>query len=281
MTDPDLRAIHLEVLRDRELAGTLTPEDRARLEAHVAADPASRLERHLAADAARAAASRDPETLWSAIEAELHPAAAPRPSYAWARAAAVLLAATMVGGSVAAAATIPWVREWVLSAAPVEPESPPRAAPAPPIEVPIADAPETAELDTEPEAERPARARPDARTLYRLANEARNGGDREGAVQLYRALIARFPRSGRASTARIQLGTLLLSRDAQGALRQFDAYLAAQPRGPLAEEAHLGRARACQRLGRRTDERRAWRSLLDAYPASVHADEARRRLDER
>jgi len=40
----------------------------------------------------------------------------------------------------------------------------------------------------------------------------------------------------------------------------------------------LGRALALQRLGRPDDEARALSSLLDAYPISVHAERARRRL---
>jgi len=40
------------------------------------------------------------------------------------------------------------------------------------------------------------------------------------------------------------------------------------------------RALALQRLGRPADEAAAWSALLGAYPASVHADRARRRLAE-
>jgi len=80
----------------------------------------------------------------------------------------------------------------------------------------------------------------------------------------------------------VSLGRLLLDRrgDARGALREFDAYLRAAPRGSLAQEALLGRALAQRRLGREDAERAAWEALLQRYPGSIHAPRARGRLTE-
>jgi hypothetical protein len=80
--------------------------------------------------------------------------------------------------------------------------------------------------------------------------------------------------------ARVSLGTLELDRLGQpaAALRSFEAYLAARPRGPLAEEAAHGRAQALRALGRTCDEIRALRAFLRDHPAALHHRRAARRL---
>jgi len=65
------------------------------------------------------------------------------------------------------------------------------------------------------------------------------------------------------------------------ALQEFTGYLARNPNGPLAEEARVGRAMALARLKRPALERQqAWRDILERHPGSIHADQARRRLEE-
>lgn len=129
----------------------------------------------------------------------------------------------------------------------------------------------------------PARAvltPPTAAELFARANEARGSNETERAVALHRELQATYPESREASTSRIGLGRLLLDRagDAAGARSAFDAYLAHDPGGPLAEEAREGRALACMRLGDPVAERAAWNDLLAHHPDSVHAARARQRL---
>jgi TolA-binding protein len=118
---------------------------------------------------------------------------------------------------------------------------------------------------------------PDAPALFGRANEARRRGDHASAAHYYRALIEDYPASSEAHDALAVLGRMLLDdTDAEGALRCFDEYL--RVGGPLREDVMLGRALSLRRLGRAGDETRALEALVAAYPRSVHAERARRRL---
>jgi TolA-binding protein len=101
------------------------------------------------------------------------------------------------------------------------------------------------------------------------------------AVDGYRSLRARCPRSEEARSAVISLGELLLRLgDGPGALAAFDAYLAESPDGALTEEALFGRARSLRALGRLEDERGTWRGLVGRFPGSAYRSAAARRLSE-
>jgi TolA-binding protein len=121
----------------------------------------------------------------------------------------------------------------------------------------------------------------DAASFFRRANEARQSGDHFKAGELYGLLMNRFPSSPETHASLALFGRMLLDDgNANGALQCFDDYL--RKGGVLREEVMLGRALAFQRIGPRasSDEARAWTSLIDAYPGSVHAERARRRLSE-
>ena len=119
-----------------------------------------------------------------------------------------------------------------------------------------------------------------AAELFHAANNARRDGDLRRARHLYSQLIAAHPSSAEAGLARVSLGRLLLAAgDARGAERELRRYLAAGG-GQLREEALVGRAQSLASLGRRADERAAWRRLLDEHPRSVYAAQAKQRLAE-
>jgi TolA-binding protein len=119
----------------------------------------------------------------------------------------------------------------------------------------------------------------DAAALFARANGARRSGDQERATSLYRSLIERYRSSSEAHEAEAVLGRMLLdSSDAGDALSYFDDYLDTE--GALREDVMRDRAVALQLLGRADDEASAWAALLQAYPASVHAERARKRLSE-
>jgi hypothetical protein len=116
-----------------------------------------------------------------------------------------------------------------------------------------------------------------APALFHRANEARQAGDHVRAGELYGRLLNRFGSSAEAHVSLAMFGRMLFDDgNAAGALRCFDDYL--RQGGALREDVMVGRAMALQRLGRAGEEASAWSSLLDAYPGSVHAGRARRRL---
>ncbi len=124
-------------------------------------------------------------------------------------------------------------------------------------------------------------ALPTAEELFARANQARRAQRYGEAVQFYRELGRRFPGSRQEVASRVSLGRLLLDRlgNSRRALQLFESYLLATPSGNLSQEARLGQALSHQRLGQRSAESRAWRSLLDHHPNSVHAARARTRLE--
>jgi tetratricopeptide (TPR) repeat protein len=123
---------------------------------------------------------------------------------------------------------------------------------------------------------------PAADEIFAAANEARRRGDSQKSFELYTQLARIHPGSREETTSRVLLGRLLLDRggDATQALGLFTRYLEASPGGTLAEEARLGRALALTRLGSAKEERQAWQQLLAFHPNSIHAERARKRLEE-
>jgi TolA-binding protein len=123
--------------------------------------------------------------------------------------------------------------------------------------------------------------RPTADELFAEANRARRAGDVPLALRRYAELRRAYPGSREELTSRVVVGDLLLAEGpTRDALASFDSYLAASPKGTLAEEALVGRASALMRLGRRDDERDAWNRLLREHPDSVQGARARSRLSE-
>jgi TolA-binding protein len=142
-------------------------------------------------------------------------------------------------------------------------------------------APEPAPLSALAASAAVAEASSDASIAFRQANEARQAGDHPRAGELYGMLLNRFSGSPEAHASLALFGRMLLDDgNANGALQCFDDYL--RTGGALREDVMLGRALAFQRIGPRAaaDEARAWSSLLDAYPGTVHTARARRRLAE-
>ena len=280
--------LHPEDLLERAERGSASAADLARLDQHLAECAVCRVERALSSQAALDVEPLRDEKL---MVARLKRDVAERlknPSTGRARRKGAVIALSLVAASlasVAAAATIVLVqRDAAPPSAPVEAtparaSEPPKPSPAPKAE----PAPEPVELAPPEAAPKPAALESgSASELFSRANQARRDGKVKEAMRLYRALQERHSGSGEELVSRVALGRLLLDRlgDSRGALVQFNSYLASPGSGALREEAMVGRALALGRIGRVSEERAAWRALLDAWPKSTHAKRARARLAE-
>ena len=322
--------VHPEDLFDREQDGTLTADERRRLDSHTLQCAACALVRSAVRDFA---AQRNPapgdDALIARISGEaLGKAAAitsgtispalhttytglhPRRRRSWAVGAMVLFAATGATASfwsvrgvivqrllnvpaetVAPAPTmvepkLPVVTRAKVAPAPVtpEPEAVAEPEPTPVVVTPVAPPRVIAARPRAPEPANvpPPVVAPSADDLFTAANEARRNGDSQKSFELYTQLARIHPGSREETTSRVLLGRLLLDRggDPTQALGLFTRYLEANPGGTLAEEARLGRALALTRMGQAKEERQAWQQLLAFHPNSIHAERARKRLEE-
>lgn len=313
MTRVDL---HPEELLDRAESGALSREERVRFEGHLASCSACRFEHALVADCKRGAATQPGDhvvveriraSVTRALEERTHPAV--RGVRDRLRTRALLACAALVFLATVGAATVIlrerrlMAEERVRASAAAETARHARPHSATAV-VPGEPVPEAASVTGAPE---PAaandvemrRAAPRASTavvaaervkapestgaeLFARANQLRRADDVNEAVGVYRELQRSFPGSSEALVSRVALGRLLLDRlgNAAGALGQFDSYLASSRGGSLGEEALVGRALALGRLGRASEESRAWSALLAAHPTSTYAARARARIEQ-
>jgi hypothetical protein len=307
--------VHPEDLLDHERNGELTAEERVRLDSHTLKCAPCALIRSVARDfeSERKSVPGDAALInrisGVALEAAATlggPTSGHRSAFvrsrprrarrAWAIAGVLMFAAT------GATASFWSVRHVIVSRLLVKtPSQAPVPAPEPKETATpkVAGPPrvEFAPLEVMPPAPQPARA-PVPRVsaapkveeaalspeqMLTAANEARRRGDTVLAAKSYRQLM-QPPYAGtrEASLARFDLAKMLQERgeDPAQSLALFTSFLAESPNGTLAEEARLGRAVALSRLGRPQEERQAWQDLLSSHPKSIHAERARKRLDE-
>ena len=134
-----------------------------------------------------------------------------------------------------------------------------------------ADAPE-AEAATA-RTRRPSAPQPSAGELLSEARQLRGSGKDGKALATYAKLQRLYPRSAEAQAADVSVGQLHLKRgNAKAALKAFDHYL--QRSGPLAEEAHWGKIRALDKLGRTKARDAAIDRLRAKFPRSVYVTRA-------
>jgi TolA-binding protein len=302
--------VHPEDLFDREHDGTLTAEERRRLDSHTLQCAACALVRGAVRDfaAQRYAAPGDDMLIARLASEALGQATAitsqtisptlrttyigahPRRRRSWAIGTIVLFAATgatasfwSVRGAIVQHLLTNTAEEAPAPAAVEAVEEEPE--PTPVVVVPVPPPPAVTPRRRAPEPVNvppPAVVEPSADDLFAAANEARRSGDPQKSFELYSLLARKYPGSRQETTSRVALGRLVLDRggDSIQALGLFTRYLEENPGGTLAEEARLGRALALTRLGSAKEERQAWQQLLAFHPNSIHAERARKRLDE-
>jgi hypothetical protein len=309
MTTLDL---HPEELFDKAAQGTLSEDERARLDAHLAQCAACRFERQVTQDFASLPLPALDVDHFVTHALTAGASASVRPHRATRRATFLVAAAISLMGMGSLAAVAQWTGVWprvveALSEAPRPPPRTPQSAPEETVRLvdpSPAEAPPEPEVDVAPPPEaRPAPAPiaravelprplpqhvvfapppppppPTAAELFAAGNRARLDGERALAIATYRQLLTSFPDSVEGVQTRATLGRLLLDQgNPSGAIEQLDAYLAG-PDGTLREEVLSARAQAFMRLGREGDEARAWQALLEEYPGSLHGERARARL---
>jgi hypothetical protein len=270
-------------------AGTLSFEDRARLDAHLGRCDACRvmLDVGKAFDASLGARTGDDEIARRIADRLVVP---PRR-----RRSALLFAAALVlvSGSVAAAnAPAVWravveVVDWVspvpdpvVTAPPPEAKLAPRKAVVPiaPVERETAPVEPSATVALAPTTV--SAPPPSAAELFAQGNASRREGKEGEARRAYQRLQRLFPGSVEAVVSHVSLGRLERGKNPGTALRHFNAYLAQSSHRTLAEEALFGKASCLAALGRTLDERAAWGELLQRFPSSVYAARARARLSD-
>ncbi len=268
MMETESSRFHLDGLVDAELEGRLDAAGQARLAEHRASCVVCSLE-SVFRSGEDEVSEQELDRFFGAFELPNQSAPVRSRRRLW---IAASVAAVLTTSAFAA------VR--VFSPAEPEPEPPEEAVAIPQVPEPAEPSSELVETpleEPEPIEEDPV-AVVDVDALFRRANEARREGRVAAAARLYRQVIQAEPRSERGLTSRVNLGRLWMRSRPRRALAQFDAYLRLQPRGSLAEEALVGRARALENLGRTREERRAWEQLLRRFPQSLHAGRARQRL---
>jgi hypothetical protein len=285
-------AHHPDELLDRARLGTLLPDEREELSAHLRVCTACALGARVMDDCAAEArpAAGDGAKLDALVagavaslsSAEVVRLPAPRAARARATRWTVMLAAACL---LVAGLAVARILAHTPAASPTQSLEPP-AETSPVVVAPTAPSAQSPEaVPTAPPAATPPRPHPapsvvpPAAELFARGNDARNRGDDADAIRLYRELDRQFGASPEAVQSRLGLGRLLLDKenDPAGALRQFDRYLASN--GPLREEANVGRALALGALGRVPEERAAWQTVLAESPDSIHAARARERLE--
>jgi outer membrane protein assembly factor BamD (BamD/ComL family) len=118
----------------------------------------------------------------------------------------------------------------------------------------------------------------EAADLFERARQARVQSNYQAALQSYRELERRYPTSAESRASRAIVARILLDTgQSEAALVDLDRYLAEGP-AALTEEVMVSRGLAYERLGQPAEERKAWQSLLRAYPGSMYGTRARARL---
>lgn len=294
--------LHPDDLIDKQMDGTLSEDERVRLDAHLAQCSACRLECILRADFDEELGTRQ-ETpsvrivVTDVLKQPLTVTPAPKKASAtlrWSKIAMVAAAALSLTG-LAAAKDSP-VRGvfrslqglFVSTVEPPLPSAPESQKRDSVVMAPIA----VATVGSVPEpmvsavVEPVIRAVPapssvlapapkTAEMLFAEARTLRSSGKIDAAEQAYADLIARHPGTSAGKTALAVSARMHLDHgNATLALARYSAYLNSG-HGALREDALAGRALALGKLGRADEASRAWDELFSAYPNSSYAKSKR------
>lgn len=119
---------------------------------------------------------------------------------------------------------------------------------------------------------------PSSAEMLERARQLRRRGDFAEALEWYKKLLRRYPKSAEASVALLSQAELQLSQLGQprAALQSFERY--SKTGGPLLQEALYGRIRALRAVGRNREARVAALDFIRRYPASPQAQSLKETL---
>jgi hypothetical protein len=148
--------------------------------------------------------------------------------------------------------------------------------------VALSESPSSLQAELVDERSSPARAqrtRPSAASLFEQASALRDRNRVDEAIAVFRKLQQLFPATRESRISFAVAGRMLLDRGRPAqALAQFDQHLAHGGEAP--EIALTGKATALGQMGRLSAERETWQRLLDSYPGTVYASQAKERLSQ-
>ena len=115
-----------------------------------------------------------------------------------------------------------------------------------------------------------------AADLYRAGVQKLQAKDLDAAILIFYDLIATYPDNPLREGAQFLVGDIFYNqRDFRGALAEFEALIAAVPRGEKVPDALLKIGLCHRDLGDAARAKRTWERVVKDYPASVAARQAR------
>ena len=125
----------------------------------------------------------------------------------------------------------------------------------------------------------PAQQAPPPDVLYNNALTDYNTGKSDIAAQEFAEYIKFYPNTDLAGNAQFYLADLeYRQNDFEGAIRDYDKVLEQYPGGNKSAAAQLKKGMALAKLGRKSEAVKEYQSLLQRYPRSIEADQARQQL---
>lgn len=125
----------------------------------------------------------------------------------------------------------------------------------------------------------PVQQAPPPDVLYNNALTDYNTGKYDIAAQEFGEYIKFYPNTDLAGNAQFYLADLeYRQNDFEAAIRDYDKVLEQYPGGNKSAAAQLKKGMALAKLGRKSEAAKEYQSLVQRYPRSIEADQARQQL---
>jgi len=116
--------------------------------------------------------------------------------------------------------------------------------------------------------------------LYKDAYETYQKGDYEGARRKFEAFLKQYPNTELSDNAQFWIGeTYYAKKDYEKAILEYEKAIAKYPEGDKIPAALLKQALAFLELGDKTNGRNLLKRVIERYPQSEQAEQAKKRLE--